>query len=445
MRSRLFPLLLLFVLPGAAARADVLDDVGVRKLRAFDARLTGAGVLVAQPEAPGSAGRDFEVNPAAAGQPQSLFSWASEGGHATVFPNAAGLESGHANTVASLFYGKTSGVAPGVAHVASVSMGLWFDAVIRPLRVTPFKVANQSFAFGGENAGTDRAFDDFVSATRTIICSGAGNGGPVLSPATAYNLIAVGAYGGNSSAGPTANGRTKPDIVAPASVTSFSTPLVAGAAAILVQAGQRLGPARLAATDPRTVKALLLNGAAKPAGWTHSATAPLDTRHGAGVLDVFHSYQDFLGGRHGPSASAYVSPSANHPGLAAGGSVVRALRGWNFAALASTPARDGVSHYVFELAGGGPYTLTATLVWNRNFNHAAINNLDLFLYRTDRSGGLALVASSRSAVDNVEHLFTGGLAGGRYDLEVVKHGGASGLSSLLEVYALAWDFRGAGR
>src|SRR5207244_2108188 len=88
------------------------------------------------------------------------------------------------------------------------------------------------------------------------------------------------------------------DLVAPAGFTSFSTPLVAAGAAILLQAGDREdggSGSAAAATDSRTVKALLLNGAVKPADWMRTAGSPLDFRYGAGVLNVFNSYQQLRG------------------------------------------------------------------------------------------------------------------------------------------------------
>ena len=64
------------------------------------------------------------------------------------------------------------------------------------------------------------------------------------------------------------------------------------------------------------------------------------------------------------------------------------------------------------------------------------NNLDLFLYDTANSN---LVTASRSSVDNVEHLFLPSLPAGRYDLQVLQHGGL-GTVSPSETYALAFDF-----
>jgi len=96
-----------------------------------------------------------------------------------------------------------------------------------------------------------------------VLCNAAGNEGPngpsLIAPADAFNILAVGAVTGSgalasfSSRGPTADGRTKPEVCArgvstwaatansdasygSASGTSLSTPLVAGAACLLVQA-----------------------------------------------------------------------------------------------------------------------------------------------------------------------------------------------------------------
>src|SRR5438874_9602894 len=122
------------------------------------------------------------------------------------------------------------------------------------------RVINQSFIFSDDlsldQKVVDRNYDDYIAQFGTIVVSGAGNGGTVSPPSTAYNGLSVGAFGGASSIGPTAdNGRAKPDIVAPGAFTSTSTPLVAASAAILLQAGDRedggSGTAA-AATDSRT-------------------------------------------------------------------------------------------------------------------------------------------------------------------------------------------------
>jgi hypothetical protein len=236
------------------------------------------------------------------------------------------------------------------------------------------------------------------------------------------------------------NGRAKPDITAPLSPTSFSTPLVSGAAAILLEAGLRGDGGTTntnSATDMRMVKALLLNGAIKPAPWSNPSPSPLDPLYGAGILDVFESYHQLAGGKHGYIATSSVTLNGAHPPTAATGNV-SSLVGWDFNAITNATTNDFINHYCFSVTNStrsSPFTATITLVWNRQNTQATINNLDLFLY--NMNGG-TLVASSVSQVDNVEHIYIPQLPAGRYDLEVLKHGGA--ITTASETYALAFEF-----
>jgi hypothetical protein len=196
-----------------------------------------------------------------------------------------------------------------------------------------------------------------------------------------------------------------------------------------------------AAADMRTVKALLLNGAIKPADWTNNPSSPLDPRYGAGILNVFNAYKQLAGGRHGYIVSTSVSTNSPHPPTGASGTI-SVLSGWDFNTNTSGVFTDTINHSYFNVTnslGSPTFTATATLVWNRQQNQANINNLDLFLYNAANSN---LVASSTSLVDNVEHIFVPNLPPGRYDLQVWKAGGTPGITivSSAETYALAWEF-----
>jgi hypothetical protein len=428
---------------GMSARAQNLDQIGVTLLRTQTTNLDGSGIRVAQPEASAPA---FEVNPAVVGQPASLFTYASAAGTTTNYPNSVGTESGHADSVAANFYGLTgSGVATNVAHVDNFDANYFvYTYVVSNLAVLNDSVVNQSLIFTETNGGhasvgeqqeIDSAYDDYAAQYGTLFVSGAGNGGSVNPSATCYNGIGVAAYGGSSSLGPTLdNGRCKPDITAPAGVTSYSTPQVSGAAAVLMQAALRGdgGSDTNSAFDMRTIKALLLNGAVKPANWTNLNSSPLDARYGAGVLNVFNSYKQLAGGKNNSSATNFILIGAAHPPIAAT-NLIAVTSGWNLETIFSTPTNDAVNHNFFNATNG---FVAATLVWNRQLGKTNINDLDLFLYDCANSN---LVACSTSRVDNVEHVFVPRLATGRYDLQALKNGGTNVVSDS-ETYALAFAF-----
>jgi hypothetical protein len=418
---------------GQVTTSAEMEEMGVTALRAQEPALTGKGVIVTQVESAPSP-LQFEVNPGSPGQPVSLFTWRSTVGTSVRYPNIVGSESGHAGSVAENLYGEYTGVAPGLKHVVNYETRYFYSLVMVPAVATSAQVFNQSFDFGNHDAAQDQVYDNYIAQYHTVVATGVGDGGPILTPADCYNGLGVAAYGGGSSTGPTADGRCKPDITAPATETSFSTPLVSGAAAILIQAGRTLGVNSKAAVDSCTVKALLLTGAVKPAGWKQTTTAPLDPNYGAGILNVFNSYQELTGGRQKPAAVGFSA--SGHPPLMSG-SATKTTRGWDYRGIASLPRQEGVNHYLLTTNQAG--ALITTLVWNKGFRAKGINQLALYVY----GAGGNLLGSSESTVDNVQQVYVTGLATGTYEIEVVKAAGAvgkPGVETEGEVYALGWDF-----
>lgn len=447
-------LLLPFAWRLAAANLDLL---GVTLLRQVEPGLLGGGLAAGQVEAADSTNSPptFEVNPATVGQPGNKFIYTSSLGSETNFPNSVGGESGHANGVAANIYGPGVGVSPGIDRVENYHADYFLEALALPVPPTsPAPVLNQSFIVANadgshvpraEELAVETAYDNYAAEHNTLFVSGAGNSGPIYPPATCYNGIGVAVVDGSSSYGPTPDGRSKPDLTAPGSnngangATSFSTPYVTGAAVVLLQAALRGdgGTDSSLATNSVVLKALLLNGAVKPAGWTNGPTAPLDGRHGAGIVNLFNSWNQLTGGRQSFIESTTVSNDAPHP---PGGNTtnVSAQVGWDFNSVSTLPTQDQLNHYYFEVPAddGKPVTFTATLAWLRHANQTTVSDMNLFLYDAIATN---LVAASVSTVDNIEHLYVPALSPGRYDLQVLKRGSLS-LVSQDETYALAFEF-----
>ena len=436
------------------AQGSPLDLIGVTALRSLTTNLDGRTIRVVQAEADVAENPiAFEVNPVNVSQPASRFTFYSAAGSTNVYPNNLGTNSWHAEDVGNVFYGMPNGVATNLAHIDSYDADFFINAyVVSNLAVLNAAIVNQSFTFGtltvSNQREVDSYYDDYAETFGTLFVSAANNFGSgsltVAAPGTAYNCISVGAYvngAARNSLGPTIdNGRCKPDLTALSDATSFSTPQVAGVAALLLQAAGRGdgGSATNAAADSRVIKALLLNGAVKPLDWTNGPATPLDARYGAGVVNALNAYEQLASGQHSPSVTTVVATDTAHlPSVGTG--TVSVLSGWDFNTNSSSALNDGVDHYYFNVSNnfvGQKFLATATLVWHRQFGQTNLNDLNLFLYACANSN---LVTCSTSRVDNVEHLYLTNLPAGRYDLQVLKKGGAASVSSN-EVYALAFEF-----
>ncbi|MCX7384141.1 MAG: Hint domain-containing protein, partial [Alphaproteobacteria bacterium] len=428
--------------------AAIADLIGLTTLRARYPALTGAGVTVGQVEGSSSGtegGIDFEVDPASLGHPadnadhfityfngtQSSFAYDD---------NVLGSFSNHATVQASFFYNPTpylgapKGVAPGVAHVDNYSAAGFLDNLAAgPL---PDKVVNLSVLYLGADVGA--AFNAAANLGNTVFVAAAGNGGTPGMPSSAYNVISVDTWPGVQAVGPALNGVPKPDISAPQTVTSRATAIVSGAATLLVQAGEAGYPGATAqnladAVDFRTIKALLLNGASKPAdyyttSYAPTAEQPLNAVYGAGVVNVLASVGTLLAGEQAPSAVRDVA-SATTTFAPLQGSAL-ASSGWSLATASSAAGRDAVHDYLLALTAGTRFI--ATLTWAADDN-SAIDHLDLLLF--DEANGTQ-IAGSTSGISNVQQIDITPDHDGSYDLSVRLHGDA--FTGRSEIYALAF-------
>ncbi len=357
--------------------------------------------------------------------------------------------SAHATSVGGYYYGNTNSLVSGTTQIDAYNTTGWLS--------TDFLQAN-----GGLPAGESRLVQnhswvgsvseltdsegnviytiddvitlydlrlDYAVKNSGFICvAGVKNSTGTTLPhllANAYNLITVGRSDGVHSAGFTTydgTGRIKPDIVSPASVTSYSTPQVASAAGLL---GQKLLDAPYSLTGeavPRTTKALLLAGATKEefSTWSNTSARPLDIRYGAGELNILLSYRILSGGSQSYSSSSTAPDTA-----------------WSHSSVQNGQSRS----YFFEIPEGShTQRFSAALIWHRNVTVAnstisySLADLNLQLYTATGFVRGASVTDSSSTVDNVEHIYQASLAPGRYEL-VVSAGGTGPTSTS---YALAW-------
>lgn len=408
------------VLTFSALRADFRDDTDYTKLAAeYSGLPNGSGVRVLQVEymrygfwAPQMANDLGDKN-------------------FTYLTSTFGGYSEHANEVARYLGRTSSSMTPGLMAwktseaVSFTGRGnLNGGRTLAPVAAT-WDIENHSW--GGDDAlwSLDILYkEDYrIERDNIVSCVGVDNAASMSQMmANGYNSIAVGVSSGNHPHTGTSfdtTGRGKPDLVAPASYTSYATPIVASGAALLIGEINR-SPALSAARSSMAIKALLLAGATKAEfpGWSHSPQQPLDRIFGAGEVNIYNSYKALVAGQQLASNNSEVT-----------------LDGWDSNATSSSGRRL----YYFSVPAGKRMSLSAILTWNRHITPSSdwlsmtprLENLDLKLWRASAFSIGAAVSTSASTIDNVEHIYETTLLAGQYALEVV--GAVNG-----EKYGLAW-------
>ncbi len=346
-----------------------------------------------------------------------------------------------------------------------------------------------------------RALDRLVSETQVIYVNAAGNeanrrsaaagseGGTntVVEEAGAYNILVVGSVN-NAIAGTATNlssfssrgylvdGRSAVSIVAPGegiimpttptgpngdrvatnSGTSFAAPHVAAVAARLVQYGNTLLISN-AATDPRTIKAVLLNSATKLPGWGQGAvfggtpglqgtltggvtqvSQPLDPSQGAGLLNAGAAFAQLSAGKKSPTIQQTGLVNILNPTVP--------LTGWDFNSV-----KLSLTNF-YQLTEQSVGTLSITLDWYRDVGPTVagtnsilgLANLTLNLYTSPDGAytNVTLLAQSISSVDNLQHLWFTNAPAAYYQFAVIYNGynSAGGPTPTLVDYGLAWSF-----
>ncbi len=284
-----------------------------------------------------------------------------------------------------------------------------------------------------------RGIDRLAAEKGVLVVASAGNGAEsgdsVLYPAAGANVLAVGVLDaeigpdgqpmlgsfslprkGNSSYGPTADRRCKPDLTAPGrglvptaqglaeydiagDYTSLAAPTVSGTAALLVQKA-RTTPAldrHMGILGRNCVlKAILMSSAQKLPFWNKGlpgpeddTQTPLDFQQGAGLLDAEEAVRLLTEGNRPETGSE---------------------KGWDHLILSAD--RPAALYPFITRLPMGQY-LTATIAWNRHYEDRypfhlledTNSDLRLELWAIDpNTAERILVDISDSPVDTVEHI-----------------------------------------
>jgi len=388
----------------------------------------GSGIQVAMVEVPeGSAYRPNMANAEFLGKTFNDGSGTNNG------------NSGHATDVGRFYFGNNSSLTAGIDLFSGYNVNDWLGSRLAPGGAgTPlaesYRVSSHAYRGDGDNTAAAEnllmRMDHYVNQNGTTVVVGTSNSNSSIIPnlfTHGYNVIAVGRSSGLHGHGSTTiygAGRTRPDLVAPLSFTSWSTGLVSSAAALLHDKADNMGGDAMDARRPEVIKSILMSGASKEpfASWDRTNTRPIDERFGAGQLNIFNSYFIMDGGQ--------TNGSLGVPTEAIG------LRGWDYEASLSDSA---IQSYRLEIGPGGVSDLSVMLNWNMQiidtdpsdsvFAPATqLANLGLSLWDDNET----LIDWSNSSVDNVEHLYLEFLATGSYTLRVENH------SDFASSFALSW-------
>jgi hypothetical protein len=279
-------------------------------------------------------------------------------------------------------------------------------------------------------AGTDGTY---LTGVRSLV--------DITAPAANLTLFQYdGATGGNTFGGPSDNSITT---YTPNSAgTSFSSPIVAAGAALIVDAGKQLFPTDSHAIDGRVIKAVLLNSASKPVGWNNGQTVDgsgvisteqsLDYIYGAGILNLTAGYPQYTAGTTdvtGPSGVAVQSV------------------GWAYGTITHNPSATATFDYDITGTLRGGSTFSVTLTWfadepdnSTALQYGSFDNLYLEVFQDSGGVPTTLIAQSDSLYNSTQELYFTLPATGAYSIRVLEDNYVYNFNGdTTTPYGLAWS------
>ncbi|QQL45787.1 hypothetical protein [Sulfuriroseicoccus oceanibius] len=428
------------LLPTQAHAASAWEDEsGLTQLRSElgSSTPTGEGVRVSMAEAPVGGGYYPQ-----SGGPDNFAGTGADNYLGITFLPQSGAQaySSHAAGVASRFFDRSSGIAPGITEVLLFTANdylVWAqnNAAGNPI-VDTGRVHNSSWIGAAQETADNitliNALDASAINQGALHCVGINNSTvsvPILNT-HGYNNLSVGKKDGNHSYGTTGAdypgpGRMKPDLTGASTTSSNTTPEVAGCAALLFETVDK-NSSLSNANDPNVIRAILLTGASKSGlpQWNRAdQSKPYDTVFGAGQVNVYNSYHVLTGGEQPPSET---TPAA--------------LKGW------AKPNSVATQQFLIRIPEGSyADELAITLSWFRRQDGrdtgtgtSERDDLHVILYSRDTQGTLTEIDRCQSPVDNVQHIFRRNLEPGDYLIEVPEVSYTLRRRTRGFEYALAW-------
>jgi hypothetical protein len=231
--------------------------------------------------------------------------------------------------------------------------------------------------------------------------------------------------------------------------TSFATPIVAGGAALVVDAGKQLFPNDPNAVDGRVVKAVLMNSATQLPGYNNgqnllngviTTTQSLDYSQGAGQLNLTGAFAQYTAGTTDVPTPIQGTPA-----------VVQKM-GWAFGNIAQLSGATATRDYLINTKLPAGATLTATVDWFSddqyddtqptalNVDYGSFDDLNLLVYETTGSAPTKLVAQTDGLFLTVDHLSFQLPDDATYMLEVDEFGYLYNFDDSTNTnYAIAWS------
>jgi len=236
--------------------------------------------------------------------------------------------------------------------------------------------------------------------------------------------------------------------------TSFAAPIVAGAAALMIDAGKSYGVAEM--THPLVIKSVMMASASPTVGWDNGqfqdgtvtrTLQALDLASGAGALDLQQAHTIYLGNSQLLAPSIYATDGLTTLGVAGnGGSSAIASTGWD---LGSIQSSANIYTLAQSLAAGSQFSAVLTWFAERDFTDdldsavdLALSNLSLELWRLDELLGDVMIGRSEAPIGTAEHLRMTLSDAGQYEMRVIWEGQNYNINntSTATPYGLAWSF-----